>query len=423
MQSNINSNSLYYGRVFVANAHESTANPPSTLPGDQDTILKLNADGSFASDGPDGNGGYPMVDLGDYGVPQKLRVGEDDRLYMMDFDSQQLAAFDMLLSTNEIVLNLNNYEYNPFYLNGSLDTSEWFSLDVTGASTTNGLIWLGAMQAEGAGTNVAGIWNWNLINGVADPTNDTGNSVVEVGGSLGVGASGGFMVDTNFDIFVGQYLTDAGDTNAACLEFPHWNNGRSYGGQPVSNGVAWSAGDTNNSFLGVFDTTIDSRQHPNYVACALDGGTNIGPVTAGIRILDAQTGAVLVTNLDATNQYYATAWDNVGNLYAASATSHLLRVFSPPVVTNQASVSGELQIVPAITSVTLHGTTLTIYFIGTASDQVSQIGLQSCPTVNGQFVDVNSGVTVQLISPGYFQLTTTVSAPIQFYRIRDTGGH
>jgi hypothetical protein len=93
------------------------------------------------------------------------------------------------------------------------------------------------------------------------------------------------------------------------------------------------------------------------------------------------------------------------------------------VVTNQASTSGELQIVPAITSVTLQGTTLTIYFIGTASDQVSQIGLQDCPVVNGPFVDVNSGVTVQLISPGYFQLTTTISAPIQYYRIRDTGGH
>jgi hypothetical protein len=351
-------------------------------------------------------------------MPQKLRVAGDDRLYMMDADSGQLAALDMLLSTNELVLSLPDYEENPFWLNASLlpGVTGWFSMDVTGANTTNGLIWLGEWAAGGAG-----IWNWHLTNGVAESTNDTGNWVVEVGASLGVAASGGLMVDANFDIFVGQYLTDAGDTNADCMVFTNWNDGLSYGGEPVSNGVAWSVGggETNNTFLGVYDTTIDSRQHPNYVACALNGG----PVTGGIRILDALTGAVLVTNLDATNQYYVTAWDNVGNLYAASGTSHLLRVFSPPVATNQAAISGELQIVPAITSVTLNGTTLTIYFIGSISDQASQIGLQSCATVNGDFVDVSSGVTVQRISPGYFMLTTTVSAPIQFYRIRDTGGH
>ncbi|HTA29224.1 MAG TPA: FlgD immunoglobulin-like domain containing protein [Candidatus Cybelea sp.] len=410
---NNNSNSFYYGRVFIGNAHDGT---PDLLPGDQDTIIKLNADGTFAADGSNGDGGYSdMVDLGDFGVPQKMRVAEDDRLYMMDLNSPpQLVAFDMPLSTNEIVLSMANYEYNPFWLNGSLSAGiGWFSMDVTGVTTTNGLIWLGQVDADGAG-----IWNWNMTNGVADPTNDTGNWVVEVGDSLAVAASGGLMVDDNFDLFVGQYLTDSGDTNADCMKFPNWNDGLSYGGEPVSNGVAWSVGGGDNTFLGVYDTTIDSRQNPKFVACALTGG----PATAGIRVLDAGTGTV-VTNLDPTNQYFVTAWDNVGNLYGASGTSHLLRVFSPPVATNQASISGELQIVPAITSVTLKGTTLTIFFIGTAADQVSQIGLQSCPTVNGQFVDVTTGVTVQLISPGYFQLTTTVSAPIQYYRIRDAGAH
>ncbi len=418
---NNNTNSFYYGRVFIGNAHESTATPPSTLPGDQDTIIKLNADGTFAADGSNGDGGYSdMVDLGDFGVPQKMRVGEDDRLYMMDLNSPpQLVALDMPLSTNDIVLSMANYEYNPFWLNGSLAGGiGWFSMDVTAVTTTNGLIWLGQVDANGAG-----IWSWNMTNGVADPTNDTGNWVVEVGDSLGVAASGGLMVDDNFDLFVGQYLTDSGDTNADCVKFPNWNDGLSFGGEPVSNGVAWSVGGGDNTFLGVYDTTIDSRRSPKFVACALTGGpVTHGPVTAGIRVLDAVTGEV-VTNLDTTNQYYVTAWDSVGNLYAASGSSHLLRVFSPPVATNPASISGELQIVPAITSVTLNGTTLTIYFIGTASDQVSQIGLQSCPALNSPFVDVTTGVTVQLIRPGYFQLTTTVSAPIQYYRIRDAGAH
>jgi len=409
---NNNSNSLYYGRVFIGNAAE---NAPYILPGDQDTILKLNADGSFAADGSNGDGGYDMVDFGDDGEPQKMRVAEDDRLYMMDLDQRQLAAFDMLLSTNEIVMTIANYDENQFWLDGSIDTGlGWFSMDVTGANTTNGLIWLGQWDAGGAG-----IWNWHLTNGVADPNDDTGNWVVEVGGSLGVAASGGLMVDTNFDIFVGQYLTNAVASNSACMDFTNWNKGLSYGGAPISNGVAWNVGSTNNAFLGVYDTTIDSRQHANYVACALDNGPGNGsPFTGGIRILDAHTGAVLVTNLDATNQYYVTAWDNVGNLYAASDTSRLLRVFSPPVVTNQETASGSLQIVPAIASITVNGTTVTITFIGSKSDQIGQVELQRCSALNGEFT-VDPGAVVVGLAPGVFVFTTTVNGSFQFYRIRE----
>jgi hypothetical protein len=406
-----NSNSFYYGRVFIGNA---AANSHSSLPGDQDTILKLNADGSFAVDGSDGVGGYDIESFGDDGVPQKMRVAEDDRLYMMDLDHRQIAAFDMLVSTNEIVMTAGDYDENPFWLNGSIPNGlGWFSMDVTGANTTNGLIWLGQADADGAG-----IWNWNLNNGIVESTNETGNWVVAVGGSLGVAASGGLMVDTNFDIFVGQYLTDSGDPNADCMDFTNWNKGLSFGGEPVTNGVAWSAGGSDDTFLGVYDTTIDSRQHPNYVACALNGG----PVTGGIRILDAKTGAVLVTNLDATNQYYVTTWDNVGNLYGASGTSHLLRVFSPPVETNEAAISGTLQIVPAITSITLNGTQLTIFFIGSRSDQAAEVALQSCPTLNDVYENV-PGVAAVLISPGVFKFSTTVSASMQFYRIRDAQTH
>jgi hypothetical protein len=410
-----NSNSFYYGRVFIGNAAE---NSHSSLPGDQDTILKLNADGSFAADGPDGTGGYDIESFGDDGVPQKMRVAEDDRLYMMDLDHQQIAAFDMLLSTNEVVFDLANYQENPFFLNGSFDGAlGWFSMDVTDADTTNGLIWLGQWDANGAG-----IWNWHLTNGVASPNDDTGHWVVAVGGSLGVAASGGLMVDTNFDIFVGQNLTDAGDTNADCVEFTNWNKGLSYGGEAVTNGTAWSAGGNDDSFLGVLDTTIDSRQHPNYVACALNNGpANGGPVTGGIRILNALTGQA-VTNLDTNNQYNVTAWDNVGNLYGASSTSHLLRVFSPPVATNEAAISGSLQIVPAITSITRNGTNLTIFFVGSKSDQAAEVALQSCPTLNDVYENV-PGVAAVLLSPGVFKFSATISASMQFYRIREAQTH
>jgi hypothetical protein len=403
---NNNTNSLYYGRVFLGNA--GTGPNHLTVPGDQITILKLNADGTFADEGPDGNGGYSMIDLGDSSVPQKMRVGQDDRLYMMDLSGySQLVAFDMLLSTNEIVLSPNNYTGNPYWENGSLPSGTgWFSMDVTDANTTNGLIWLGQFDESGAG-----VWNWHLTNGVADPATNNGNQAIAVGGSLGVAASGGLMVDTNFDIFVGQYLTDTGDTNADCMVFTNWNHALSYGGEAVSNGAAWSAGGSDNTFLGVNDTTIDSRQQPKYVACALNGGPD-----GGVRILDAATGAVVVTNLDATNQYYVTAWDNVGNLYAASGTSHLLRVFSPPGPTNQATLSGSLQVESAITSIKLSGTNLTIDFIASRGDSPGQFSLQSCATVNGNFVTIPGAVPTQ-ISDGFFTVSTTATAFIQFYRI------
>jgi hypothetical protein len=408
---NNNTNSPYYGRVFLGNA--GTGPNYATVPGDQITILKLNADGSFADEGPDGNGGYSMTDLGNDTVPQKMRVGGDDRLYMMDLSSfSQLVAFDMLLSTNEIILSPDNYTENPFWTNGSLSQGTgWFSMDVTDANTTNGLIWLGQWDANGAG-----IWNWHLTNGVANPNDDVGHWAIAAGGSLSVAASGGLTVDTNFDIFVGQYLTDLGDTNADCMVFTNWNHGRSFGGEAITNGAAWSAGGSDTNFLGVYDTTIDSRQQPNYIACALNGPATAGPVIAGIRILNAATGAVVVTNLDATNQYFVTAWDNVDNLYAASGTSHLLRVYSPPGGSNQATLSASVRIETAIASITLKGTTLTIKFIGSKADVAGQFTLQSCASVNGHFVNVAGAVPTQ-ISQGYFTVSTTVTALIQFYRI------
>ncbi len=66
---NNNSNSPYYGRVFVGNAKNgSTLGTPNQLAGDVDGILKVNADGSLADEGQgntNGNqAGYQWVDDG-----------------------------------------------------------------------------------------------------------------------------------------------------------------------------------------------------------------------------------------------------------------------------------------------------------------------------------------------------------------------
>jgi len=409
-----NSNSLFCGRIFVGNAG---AGPhPETVPGDRDTILKLNADGTFPGDGTDGTGGFDGIyDDGYSDVPLKMRVADDDLLYMNDLTEWgEVVSFDPTLNSYQVVLDQNNYTQNPFAGIIFSSFNGWFSMDITGAGTTNGLVWLGDNDLLGAG-----IWNWHLTNGVADPNDQTGNWAVAaaLGGPLSVAASGGLMVDANMDIFVGQYLlTNTGDTNAQCMVFTNWNDGMAFNGEAVTNGTGWTAGTNDNNFLGVFDTTIDSRQHPKYVACALNGG----PVTNGIRILDALTGTNVVANLDATNQYFVTAWDSVGNLYAAAgAPLHRLRVFSPPAGTNQTSTTALMRVVPIITGFTDDGTNVTVKFTGSKSDSASEFVLQNAGAVEGPFTNILSATVTQL-APGSFTVSTPVNptnGPAQFYMI------
>jgi flagellar hook assembly protein FlgD len=414
---NNNSNSLFYGRVFIGSA--GTGPNYATTPGDNDTILKLNADGAFSDDGPDGNGGFGGIfDDGQSDVPQKLRVADDDRLYMMDLTSfGEVVSFDMELSSNQVVLDQNNYIGNPFW-NTSIESGlGWFSMDVTGAGTANGLIWLGERDASGAG-----VWNWHLINGVADTNDDSGNWAVAVGGSLSMAASGGLMVDTNLDIFVGQYLTDSAGTNPACMVFTNWNRGMAFNGSPVTNSTAWAAGRGDNKFLGAYDTTIDSRQSPKYVACALNGG----PVTNGIRILNALTGTTNVANLDPTNQYYATAWDSADNLYAVTGSAHLLRVFSPPSGSNQATTVAAIQVVTApvvltIIAFTDNHTNVAVTFSASATNTAADFSLVSAPVITGPFQTVTNAVVTQA-TPPVFTFTAPAGGPKQFYEIVQTSG-
>ncbi|HEY3854501.1 MAG TPA: FlgD immunoglobulin-like domain containing protein [Verrucomicrobiae bacterium] len=398
-----NSNSLYYGRVFIGSA--GTGPSSATTPGDSVTILKLNADGTFADDGPDGNGGFDGIfDDGNGDVPQKLRVGDDDRLYMMDtVDHGEVVAFDMALTTNQVVLTKDNYTANPFYLNQSIPNGNgWFSMDVTDTATTNGRVWLGQIDPGGAG-----VWNWHLIDGAVDTNDDVGTQAVAVGPNLTQAASGGLMVDSNFDIFVSQNLTTANATDAASMEFPMWS------GEVLSNSATWTVGPGDPSFLGISDTTIDSRTNPKYVACAV--GTN------GVRILDALTGSTIVPNLDRTNQYFATSWDNVGNLYAVTGTAHTLRVFSPP-GTNQATTIAAIQVgeappaPPSPIGIIFNKTTVTVTFGASAPNTVSNFALASSPTINGSYQIVTNATGSQL-SQGFFGFTISTNGPKQFYEI------
>jgi len=397
---NNNTNSPYYGRVLLGcgYANGSATNPIS---GDLilDGIYKLNADGSFADEGGFGYGGFSFDDAGQTAVgemppyyaavPWRLRAGEDDRIYMLDWsDEGAIIAFDMQVTTNQVVIDegtafggalggAHNYTNN-------LDIADIvygiINFDVTSTTTTNAAVWLCDADYPNWGIQM-----YHLVNGQSD-TNDIGTQAVTTGYDLSLVSSGGCSVDNSLDIFCGQTRNHENSVYDV-MEFTNWNDGIL---PPSSSGFNFAIGTYNGevnwgygcgvdavctndpSFEAVEDVVINSRTSPTMVACALGAGdlngivnyttnvtdelvtntttdqvttnyiTNI--VTAGsgggIRVLNAFDGSIVtvtngasvqsLTNIDWGQAYNCAAWDNVGNLYGASPTLNLWRAWSPP---------------------------------------------------------------------------------------------
>ena len=160
-----NTNSPYYGRVFVGNSYDNSSGGTSLLPGDYLGIQKLNADGSYADDGKFSTGGVAWG--GQYLAPWKIRVSEDDLVYVGDWtDYGVVYRFDATLSTNSMlhVLRADN--------DGASDLS---GMAVAGAGASARL-WM----ADDLGSG--GILKFAFTADGTCATNDTGTSVVGVGG-------------------------------------------------------------------------------------------------------------------------------------------------------------------------------------------------------------------------------------------------
>ncbi len=362
-----NADSPYYGRVVLGCSAPGGTNPVS---GEiiMDGIYKMNADGSFADEGGFGFGGYTNDDGGNPGtgempsmsgvVPWKLRIGADDRIYMLDFsDEGAIVAFDMQVTTNQVVIDdggalggslggPHNYAGNPDLTDLSYGIGNF---DVTSTDTANAAVWL----CDDDYPNNWGIWMYHLKNGASDVT-DTGTQAVATGGDLSLVSSGGCTVDAGLDIFCGQTV-DGENAVYDAMVFTNWNFGilpSASGGFSDALGttageVEWGYGcgvdatcATNPTFEAVQDVVVNSRTSPTIVACPMGAG-NDDTNGSGIRLLDAASGAVItvtngngvvqtLTNLDFGQEYTCAAWDNVGNLYAASTTRNVWRVWSPP---------------------------------------------------------------------------------------------
>jgi hypothetical protein len=457
-----NTNSVYYGRVVIGNAIVGT-NPNIPAAANMVGLYKMNADGTQADEGWYGNASYTNDDGGNAPAagqmpnsggydPMIIRIGEDDRIYWVDNgDLGAIVATDMQATTNQVVI----CEGGPGFPGGGHDVGPSYSanpdfsdlvygfqeFDVSATTTTNAAVWL----ADNDYPNW-GVWMYHMTNGTADPA-DTGSQAVTTGGDLAIVSSGGVMVDYNLDIFVGQ---DRYNDNAFydSMEFTNWNggvlppegSGFNFATGYATGQVNWGYGcgvdttcSTDPSQEALRDCVINSRVNPTILAMPMTAGAQ-APNGNGIRLLNATNGSVIIvtnglgatiqtlTNLDWGQQYAAAAWDNVGNLYGASTSLNVWRVFSPPGANTNTTVAvGTVTVATplAITSIVVNGTTVTINFNGSASDAASAFTLLSSAAVTpASGYSADGGATITQVSPGVFKAVTTASGANRFYRIK-----
>jgi hypothetical protein len=442
-----NTNSPYYGRVVMGCA-ECTGTTNVPVAAMQTGLFKMNADGSQADEGWYGNANYLKDDGKDAAVagqmpnskgydPMKIRIGDDDRIYWDDnSDFGAIIACDMLATTNQIVINEAGYAGNPDYKD--LISAGIQQFDVAFTTTTNASVWLG----EGDIPNW-GIWMYHLTNGAADPNDTIGTQAVCVGRDMDITANGGVMVDTNLDIFCGEDRNNK-DPYYYAMVFPNWNGGvlpPEAGGNAYTLGTAagqveWGYGcgvdttcGTDPSFEAVQDTVIDSRINPTIVACPMGKGSQFvsGTTGGGIRLLNATNGNLIsvtngatittYSNLDNGQIYTCAAFDNVGNLYGASTSRNLWRVWSPPGPSTNTTVAVAQAIVQApftVTGITSSPTAPVTIAFTAPNLAASAFVLKGSATVNGLYTAV-AGASITGSSGAY--QATAANSSTGFYTI------
>jgi hypothetical protein len=449
-----NTNSPYYGRVLLGCgfADGTSANPIS---GEiiRDGIYKMNADGSFADEGGFGYGGYTEDDFGNLStnemppafgaVPWRLRMGDDDRIYMLDWaGAGAIVSFDMQVTGFKIVIDDGGYFGGtlggPHNYAGNPDLGDFKSgilnFDVTATATTNGAVWLCDSDYPNWG-----IWMYHLMNGQSD-TNDIGSQAVTTGGDLSLVSSGGCSVDSHLDIFCAQ-SRNAENAVYDGMVFTNWNHGTL---PPISSGinaadgttagqVGWGYGcgvDTtctnDPTFESIRDAVINSRTSPTIIAFPMGPGSD-DTNGSGIRLLDARDGSIVVSNLDFGQEYESAAWDNVGNLYGASASRSVWRAWSPPggstnttVAVAQVILSSTLFKIDTVSAVpTGSGSAdITLNFTAPGKPLPSAFTLVRSSTLNGTYAPVTGSVITG--ASGSYQ-AVFASSSTGFYKVEQTG--
>jgi hypothetical protein len=374
---NKNSNSPFYGRVFLGSAPQEDLQSNTTDPG----ILKCNADGSPADEGGGiCTGGYPWD--GSYFSPWKISIAGDDTVYINDWsDGGIILAFDEIMSTNYLtVLDTNNYSYP-----GELLSGPW----VTGAGSNTILLMADANTNPLVGVS-AGVIEWAITNNGALGSNDLGASLVGIStntNSLTI-APWDACMDSESNIYTIQsldgvtYPSYADTMRVFC--FP------AYQGITETN-ATWSIASTNEDLERPFGIAVDPTA--TFVAVAVLGyGTVADSLLNGGVNLYCATNGQLVTVLDTTNNLVESpectdvAWDAAGNLYATDLANSVWRIYSPPGSNQMTTVAVPVvqvynkltppvlsvpQLWPAQFGFTLEGQSNVTYVIQASADLVS----------------------------------------------------
>lgn len=312
---NRNTNSPGYGRVFLANASPGP-NPGFNL-GDLVGLLKLNADGSRASDGAFSTGGWTWA--GDGFSPWKLEVSADDHLYVHDWSSNVVLRFDQRIASES---RIEVWRADSQTTNG---LANFTGLSVAGSGTNT---WLS--MADASVTNGLGVRRWPIGPDGRVAANELGLTTVQAGTNSDLAvAPYDVAVDASNRNYTIQYRETAGDAALRVLCFPPYTNGT-----PALTNAEWKIGSGNDSMGGASGVAVD--RDGRYVAVAFAGALVHGTRTGGrTTVFDAATGGVvtnLVTHLPGTesHDHLDVAWDNVGNLYDVDHYEGLWRVYSPP---------------------------------------------------------------------------------------------
>ncbi len=307
---NQNTNSPYYGRVFVGNA------PPSGA-----GICKFNADGSPGDEGGFSQS-YPWA--GNLFSPWKIAIAQDDTVYINDWSAGgRVLAFDEVLSTNYLTaLNSGNYPNSSALLSGPCVTGG-------GAKTQ---IWMADANTNGPS---AGVVRWDVTADGAVAASDTGTVVVGISNTGLNLCAYGVSVDASGTIYAIQCLDgfrDPGDF----YQMPRLFCFPPYCGQPDLT-TNWSVGSPDYSLENAAGVAVDPTGR--WVAVAVEGygSQNVLDLQNGaVNIYEAAHGA-LVTRLRAgtndalTNDAFLdVAWDRAGNLYATDLNASVWRAYSPP---------------------------------------------------------------------------------------------
>jgi hypothetical protein len=394
---NRNTNSPYYGRVFVANATEGI--DPVTYLGDRTGLTKHNADGSYADEGGYSTGGYDWAHNNpdsDFFSPWKLEVGSDDRLYANDFTDQGLIfSFDQFVSTNSLlaVLGPSNYPTNGF--------AELDGPFISGSSGTI-QIWM-ADDRDGAG-----IRRWNLTAGGVLVSNDTGITIIQPNSPAGLDATPkDIALDSGNRSYVIQDIEDQGSSSWRVLRFPAYTN-------VTETNAQWRIGSGDDSMAGANGIAVDPTS--TYVAVAFKGFFDGSYENGSVRVFYASNGAPVIT-LAAGDDHWDAAWDNVGNLYAVDGFASRWRSYSPP-GTNQATtvaiptVQISVPTPPVLSNPSYAGAAGQFQFTLIGQANATYVILASTDLANWVAVTTNTSALATR------QITNNVSGSRTFFRAR-----